>query len=326
MKKILGIVLTLLGLLLSALFIAYLIMDKEHSVLDADSRSQLGGHYIQLEKGVVHYELAGNEELKDKPEVPTVVLVHGFSSPLYVFDPTTKYLQEKKFRVLRFDLFGRGFSDRLEDSDYGLDLYVEQIRHLLLALNISTPVHIVGLSMGGAVVTHFTNKYPEMVNKVALIAPLFHTPERPEVALVKTPGLGELLGKVVLVPRFINGVSETVYDPNSFPNWSEKFSPQTEYKGFSLALVQTARYLAGKSFRNAYTELGKSDKPLLLIWGENDQVLPFSDSDLVRQALPNSDFHRIEQAGHLPHYEQPAQVNPLLANFFSAEETIKQRH
>jgi len=309
MSKKIRIILT--GLLMLGIVLAgvYVVKNKETKQLDAATRAQLGGQYIQLKNGVVHYELQG-----DKSQ-PTVVLVHGFSSPLYVFDPTVDFLLKQRFRVLRFDLFGRGFSDRIEASDYGIDLYVEQLHDLLIALNISAPVNIVGLSMGGAIVTHFTNKYPEMIDKVALVAPLFETPARPEVTLVKTPGLGEYLGKVVLVPKFIDGVTETVFDPRSFPDWSEKFSPQTEYRGFSDAMVQTARFLSGKNFKTEYESLGALKKPVLLFWGRQDSVIPFSDSERVRQAVPQSQFHAIEQAGHLPHYEQPKQVNPILLSF-----------
>lgn len=309
MNRKIRLILVVLAAIVLALVLLYISMNKETKTLNATSRAQLGGQYVQLKNGVVHYELKGDSTHD------TVVLVHGFSSPLYVFDPTFDFLLENNFRVLRFDLYGRGFSDRIEASDYDIGLYVEQLHDLLLALDITEAVHIVGLSMGGAIVTHFTNKYPDMINKVVFFAPLFHTPDRPEVALVKTPGLGEYLGKVVLVPKFTNGVAETVFDPNTFPNWTEKFTPQTEYEGFSQAIVATARFLEGKSFRSEYEKLGKSEKPVMLFWGLQDKVIPYSDSELVRSALPQAQFHAVDQAGHLPHYEQPDQVNPALLRF-----------
>jgi pimeloyl-ACP methyl ester carboxylesterase len=51
-----------------------------------------------LSNGVVHYELTGSED------APVVVLVHGFSVPCYVWDPTFEALTEAGFRVLRYDL------------------------------------------------------------------------------------------------------------------------------------------------------------------------------------------------------------------------------
>jgi len=311
MNKNLRILLSCLLAFMFLLGVAYTYMDKETKVLNVENRAELGGQYVQLEKGVVHYEMKGDKSLD------TVVLVHGFSSPLYVFDPTFDYLLANNFRVLRFDLFGRGYSDRIDSSDYSIALYVDQLHDLLRELKIAEPINLLGLSMGGAVVTHFTNQYPAKVKKLTLVSPLFHTPSRPEVALVKTPGLGEFLGKVVLIPKFINGASETVFDTASFPDWTEKFSTQTQYKGFSYALVQTARFLSGKSFKSEYEKLGASGKPVQLFWGQQDTVLPFEDSERVRMAVPNIEFHPLDRAGHLPHYEHPEKVNPLILSFLT---------
>jgi len=291
--------------------VSYHYMDKETKVLNTESRALLGGEYAQLNKGVVHYQLEGDDDKQ------VIVLVHGFSSPLYIFDPTFEYLKNQGFRVLRFDLFGRGYSDR-PDVHYGIDLYVEQLHELLAELNITGEVNLLGLSMGGAIVTHFTNRYPEQVNKVSLIDPLIHTPERPEIAAVKIAGLGEYLAKVVIVPKFINGVAETVYDPNSFPDWAEKFEPQTRYKGFSRAIVQTARYLSGKNFKEEYAKLGLSKKPVQLFWGKQDRVIPLADAEKIRALVPNIEYHEIDQAGHLPHYEQAEKVNPLISQFLKS--------
>jgi len=65
----------------------------------------------------------------------------------------------------------------------------------------------------------------------------------------------------------------------------------------------------------AFAELGKSGKPVLLIWGRADQTVPFSVSDDVRKAIPQAEFHAIDDAAHLPFYEHPEIVNPILIEF-----------
>jgi len=67
---------------LLALLAAYLYLDEEKTTLDDEIRAALPGQFVELSDGVVHYELAGPEN------GPTVVLVHGFSVPYYVWDPT----------------------------------------------------------------------------------------------------------------------------------------------------------------------------------------------------------------------------------------------
>ena len=70
------------------------------------TRKEASGSFVQLTSGVTHYELS-NPEVNE-----TVVLVHGFSVPYFIYDPTFAFLTQAGLRVLRYDLFGRGFSDR----------------------------------------------------------------------------------------------------------------------------------------------------------------------------------------------------------------------
>jgi len=293
----------------------YMYKDNETLELNAESRNELGGQYIALSKGIVHYELSDIAGKANDKNSQTVVLVNGFSSPMTIFDPTFSYLKDDH-KVLRFDYYGRGYSDRI-DSSYDINLYVEQLHELLVALNIEEQIYIIGLSMGGAVVTHFTNRYPDQVKKVSLIDPLFHTPNRADLTLVQIPGLGEYLATTVIIPDMITGAAEFVHDPKSFPNWAEKFSPQTRYKGFSDAILQTARFIAGKNFKSEYERLGKSGKPIQLFWGVEDKVIPIAVADDIKALIPNVEYHTIEQAGHLPHYEKSEQVNPLIGQFIN---------
>ena len=313
MHKILRI--SLASLIISSLVLGllYKYMDKETLNLNKKVRAEIGGQYASLKNGVVHYQL-NTDALRKNPNAELVILVHGFSSPMYLFDPTFEYLVKQGFQVLRFDLFGRGFSDR-PHSDYTMKLYVKQLHDLLNTLKIQNKVNLVGLSMGGAIVTHFTNHYPDKVNKISLIDPLFHTPVRPEITAVKVPLLGEYLAKVIIVPKLLNGVSDTVFNINTFPDWKAKFTPQTQYQGYSRAILQTARYLSGKNFKMEYEKMGQLGKPVQLFWGKQDQIIPFSDSKKVIEAIPGIKFHAIDQAGHLPHYEQADIVNSFLGNF-----------
>ena len=59
----------------------------------------------------------GHFTMTERPTGCTVVLAHGFSVPYFVYDPTFEFLTQAGFRVLRYDLFGRGFSDRPQVGD-----------------------------------------------------------------------------------------------------------------------------------------------------------------------------------------------------------------
>jgi len=108
----------------------------ETCFLDDAARRHAPGDFIRLPDGMVHYELAGPA---DKTQV---VFVHGFSVPYYIWDHTFPALAEAGFRALRYDLFGRGYSDR-PDLPYNLELFVRQLRDLLTALQIPGPIALV---------------------------------------------------------------------------------------------------------------------------------------------------------------------------------------
>ncbi len=95
------------------------------------------GQFVNLEDGVTHYELTG------PADGPLVVLVHGFSVPFYVWDPTVAGLTAAGFQVLRYDLYGRGYSDRPE-TDYDLDLFVRQLSQLTEVVTLSKPFNLLG--------------------------------------------------------------------------------------------------------------------------------------------------------------------------------------
>src|SRR5215211_8356132 len=116
----------------------------ETKELNELTRKQASGSFIQLSDGFTHYELS-NAEAEE-----TVVLVHGFSVPYFIYDPTFAFLTQSGFRVLRYDLFGRGFSDR-PDTRYNIDLFVKQLADLLNALRFTRPVTLIGLSTGGPI-------------------------------------------------------------------------------------------------------------------------------------------------------------------------------
>src|SRR5687767_5114610 len=137
----------------------------ETEELNEFTRKEASGSFVQLSDGFTHYELS-NPEAEE-----TVVLAHGFSVPYFIYDPTFAFLTQAGFRVLRYDLFGRGFSDRPE-TRYNIDLFVRQLGDLLDALHLTRPVSLVGLSTGGPITATFTLRIPERVDKLVLIDPV----------------------------------------------------------------------------------------------------------------------------------------------------------
>ena len=285
-------------------------MRGETKELNDSTRRSADGSFITLSDGVTHYELGGNES------GDVVVLVHGFSVPYFVYDPTFEFLTRSGLRVLRYDLFGRGFSDR-PDTRYNVDLFVRQLSELLDALRLALPVHLVGLSMGGPITATFTAHHPERVKSLTLIDPAGarSLAETPMLRMIKLPFLAEAILGMVGGEPFVESNAKDFFDPNLVEHFKSKYRVQMQYQGFLRAMLSSTRNGMLNSFIDTYRQVGKMDKPVLLFWGRNDQTVPFEHSADLQVAMPNTQFHIIEACGHIPHYEKPEEVNRILLEF-----------
>ena len=112
-----GFVLVWLVALAGLATVPFVLRNTETRALDDTARLRAPGDFVRLPDGMVHYELAGPDS------GVTVVLVHGFSVPFYIWDSTAARLHDAGFRVLRYDLYGRGYSDR-PHTPYDTALFV----------------------------------------------------------------------------------------------------------------------------------------------------------------------------------------------------------
>jgi pimeloyl-ACP methyl ester carboxylesterase len=290
----------------------------ETQSLDAAARASATGQFVQLTNGVTHYELAG------PPDQTIVVLIHGFSVPYFIWDPTFAGLVNAGFRVLRYDLFGRGYSDR-PDTTYNQALYDRQLRELLDALGFTIPINLVGLSMGGAIAVGFTAQHPERVRALALLAPAgFPVPASRAFVLLRPPLVGEWLFDRFDEKLIVGGLAKDFYTREKVSEFTARYRVQMHYQGFRRALLSTLRHGPISTMADAYQMVGQQPTrlsssqacPVLLVWGRDDKTVPFALNEKVRAAIPRAEFHPIDNAGHIVHYEKPDVVNGLLATFF----------
>ncbi len=287
----------------------------ESKSLNEFTRAILPGDFIKLRDGVTHFELKGPKDGQ------TVILVHGFSVPSYIWDPTFNALLKAGLRVLRYDLFGRGTSDRPK-IPYDPDLFDRQLSDLIQVLDIELPVDLIGLSMGGAVVITFCDRHPELVRNLVLIDPVGGHPISltPILKLILVPGLGELLLGWFGSQSLLKGMAEDFFKPDNICNFLERYKVQMTYRGFKRALIRTLRADMLGDFTAIYRRVGSQNRAKLLIWGREDQTIPIAHSQIILDSMPGTIFHVVENAGHIPHYECPEIVNSLILSFLQSSE------
>ncbi len=277
--------------------------------LDETSRRALEGSFVQLAGGYTHYQMDG-------PTGGTaVVLVHGFSAGYFVWEPTFAALVAAGRRVLRYDLFGRGFSDRPRRPQ-NLELFTAQLSELLDVLGLRQ-VDLVGLSMGGPVATAFAVNALGRVRRLVLIDPVAAEAVQLRwiyrVALL--PGVGELVVGLGGTGRQLSSAAADIFGGVPIEAFRQSYMQQMRFKGFKRSLLSSARSGMIDGFPAIYDQLGKSGMPVLLIWGSHDPALPVRQSQSILDRVPQAELRIIDGCGHTPHYEKPEIVNPVLLEF-----------
>jgi len=316
-----NILFSMLLLILLGIWLPYFFKTYHLKTISESDLPDLG-EWIKLSKGNIYYRWF-------KPEInsteETIVLVHGFSTPSFVWKGLLNRLTESGYNVLVYDHYGRGFSERPK-TKYSKDLYVETLKELLDSQSIEIPVHLVGYSMGGPIVGHFADKYSELTKSVTLLAPAgFGTATTGINSWQTMPVLGEWFWHVFNHKIYgVGKMSETAGSDDSL-SMNEKeflsnFTQQLKFKGFTESLLNTVRDFNLFNTQEMYKRVGSKSIPTLALWGKDDGVVPFSGSEELLKCIPHANLDIIEEGTHDITYRQPTHVVNSLIKFLNSIE------
>lgn len=300
-------ILLLCMLLAAAASWLYVLKTQETKTLDEKARREIGGHFIRLSKGFVHYQLAGKDTGK------TVILIHGVGSGHYAWDHNFDYLVKQGFRVLRYDLYGRGYSDRPQ-AVYDSSFFYEQLSELLYRLDLPPPYRLVSVSMGSSIALHYTDKNIHKVSHIALIDPASLGKGKLSWH-ISMPLVSEVLMSWYWYPRAVQKQMAEFCDASNLKEYEAKSWKQMQYEGYKRAVLSTWRNTLKLNMTSGMKEIGKSSVKVLLIWGKCDRLVPPANSKHYTKVMPQATLVEIDSAGHLSNYEQPAPCNAALSKF-----------
>jgi pimeloyl-ACP methyl ester carboxylesterase len=274
-----------------------------------ETRVGVPGHFIRLADGITHYETAGPDTGR------VVVLAAAFSVPAYLSDSLFQRLGRAGFRSIRFDYYGRGWSDR-PNTNYDLALFGRQMAGLLDSLGVAGPVDLAGLSFGAAIATDFAAQHPERVRSLIYIDPVFNTGRQ-----LAPEERSALAWDIYMVFRggtdaMATGQLDDFYYPDRHPDWVARYRVQQQFKGTREALRRTRVAIAVAPNQAAQLQaLGADPRPVLIVWGRQDTGAPFTESAALLRAMPRAALVAVDSAGHLPHLDQPDVVVPAVVEF-----------
>ena len=300
---------SIIALALASFFLPAMADDHFESVVkDADFRASIDLEpdeaFIELSEGFTYYRMTARDQC-DTPDV----LVHGFSVPSYIWEPTYDFLAGKGRCVIMLDLYGRGFSDN-PDVAYTDTLFATQVLELLDALGVER-ASFFGLSNGGRVVSQIAGLAPARVTRLVYVASSgFRDVTRAADTSVSQDEIDELIEKYSELPA---GQLSDFKDPTNFQDWDDKYAELLVHKGFARALISTRKNHDSEELDRIHASLQTSNIPVATIWGDSDTVVVYAGfADKIERLLPKRQEFFITDSGHLPHMENSDQFEAAL--------------
>lgn len=266
-------------------------------------------------QGKTHYFLLGPEKGEK------VVLVHGITTGWSAMPAFVNGLASKGFRVLAYDLYGRGYSSA-PPAVYNEDLYVNQLKGLLDSVGWET-ANIVGFSLGGGIATAFAARQAKRVDRLVLVAPAGLRKSLPILGkMLGIPFIGKFLAHSFGRP-ILNYLSKSNHNPVtlSLPHMKHYLSVTSlvveKHSGFMRAYVSTVMNGPVMKMESRYEKVGKElGERTLCIWGTSDRVVSFEkDSPIFKQLVPQARMVEIQGVGHSIIAEKNDEVVAHVTNF-----------
>ncbi|MBR0413667.1 MAG: alpha/beta hydrolase [Clostridia bacterium] len=281
--------------------------------LDDAARAKAAGSFIDLPGGNTHYEIKGEGEL--------MVLVHGYSTPYYIYDKLFERFVAAGYRVLRYDLFGRGLSERV-DAVYNPELFARQLEELCAALVPGEQFILVGTSMGGSITTEFCRRNPGVVKKLILLAPAGMDSFKPPfyMKMCKIPGFGKWIFSQIGEKSLFNGCArEIIYSKDEIDDYQRQFADSLQYKGFVDATFSSLIHtiLNTSETVKAYKEVAKAEIPMLVIWGTADRTMPYYQIERMKEICPHATYITYEGSGHIFLYDEGERTYNDISNWLT---------
>jgi pimeloyl-ACP methyl ester carboxylesterase len=284
--------------------------------VDSVRRGLPDARFVPTTAGNVYVELAGAEG------DPPLVLVHGFGGSLYSWRKVSPELAAAGFRVIALDLPGFGYSGRpAERAAYTPEGQARTVAEVLARLGVpaAEPVDLVGHSFGGGVALALAAARPDRVRSLVLVDSTLPTFSRaPHTAwplyrpvtylLIRTFGLRRTFVRMALKKAFRDDALVTRDLVDAYRDRLLLRGPAGAYRGLTGPLPR----------QRLAVDLAKVEPPTLVVWGEDDALIPLRAGRKAAETIPNARLVTLPACGHLPMEECPEALGAAMVEFLGS--------
>lgn len=293
--------------IIAAFLLAPVLIELRRRRMGAKVRRNAPGQLVELSQGQTHFRWRG------PARGPVAVCIHGLSTPSFVWNQVADGLETMGYRVLTYDLYGRGYSDRVRGTQTR-KFHLRQLFDLLESQGVKDEITMLGYSMGGSIAACFAAEEGHRLQRLVLIAPagLVRIPDHPVLAALRpVPVIGDFVGRII-DPWLLR---KSIIDGETDEKLARRMIAETHTRGFNDAVLESRRGILSLDLTETHREIGKTVLPVLGIWGEGDQVIPLAGLGRLAEVNRSARQDVIKNAGHGLLYTHPREVLEAIRMF-----------
>jgi len=243
-----------------------------------------------------------------------LLFIHGYPLNRQLWDPQVEELSQLA-RVLAPDLRGHGESQAVP-GPYYMETFADDLNAFLDALNITQPVVVCGISMGGYIAFAFFRKY------ASRMAGLILTATR-STADSQEARIGRDQAVAIARERGVAAIAETMLprmlSPKTYERKPELVDQVRRIMNHTSLEGVLGDLIGMKQRADSTPLLSQINLPTLILAGADDQIIPLREAQSMQALIPGARLEVIPEAGHLLNLENPVAFNQVIGNFLSRE-------
>ncbi|WP_431235075.1 alpha/beta fold hydrolase [Mycolicibacterium psychrotolerans] len=259
----------------------------------------------------------------DEGQGDVILLLHGMAGSSATWRQMIRPLS-RRYRVIAPDLPGHGSSDKPR-SDYSLGAFAVFLRDLLDELGV-THATVVGQSLGGGIAMQFVYQHPDYCRRLVLMNSGGLGPDVGwTLRLLSAPG-AELIMPIIAPPPVLAAGERVrslfgklgITSPRGGEIWNaySSFADAKTRQAFLRTLRSVVDY-RGQAV-SALNRLHVADMPVMVIWGDQDAIIPVEHAYSAHETRPDVRLEVLEGVGHFPQVERPMEVVDLIDDFIAS--------